>query len=125
MNAVEQMQATLDDNKQKMPEGAYLKLCNCVKELHHVTKLYEVTYYELYTEDGACGIFSEKHVRIMPQVDDFQPYNLGSAILSRGKLPRAEDGGVPALDSVPFEMNGNYFVITDCKRYLKRPAEDA
>jgi hypothetical protein len=54
-----------------------------------------------------------------------QPYNLGSAILSRGKLPRAEDGGVPALDSVPFEMNGHYFVITDCKRYLKRPAEDA
>jgi hypothetical protein len=125
MNAVEQIQATLDDNKQKMPEGAYLKLCNCVKELHPLTKLYEVTYYELYTENDECGMFMDKHVHIMPQIDDFQPYNLGSWILKHGKLPRAEDGGVPALDSVPFEMNGHYFVITDCKRYLKRPAEDA
>ena len=124
MNAVEQMQATLDDNQQKMPEGAYLKLCNCVKELHHVTKLYEVTYYEIYTEGDECGMFMDKHVRIMPQVDEFR-HHIWPSILKLGKLPRAQDGGVPALDSVPFEMNGHYFVITDCKRYLKRPAEDA
>ena len=31
----------------------YLKLCNCVKELHAVTKLYEVTYYEIsYNSEG-------------------------------------------------------------------------
>eukprot|EP01048_Picozoa_sp_COSAG05_P024901 COSAG05_NODE_6079_length_1025_cov_1.855292_2_plen_126_part_00 len=125
MNAVEQMQATLDESQQEMPEGVYLKLCNCVKELHRVTKLYEVTYYEIYTEDDIGGMFMEKHVRIMPQVDDFHWHRLGSMILKHGKLPRAQDGGVPALDSVPFEMNGHYFVITDCKRYLKRPAEDA
>ena len=123
MDAVEQMQATLDVFQREMPEGAYLKLCNCAKELHHVTKLYEVTYYEIYSDDG--DMYSEKHVRIMPQVDDFRAYNLGSMILKHGKLPRAEDGGVPPLDSTPFEMNGHYFVITDCKRYLKRPAEDA
>jgi hypothetical protein len=39
MNAVEQTQATLDQFQQEIPEGAYLKMCNCVKELHHVTKL--------------------------------------------------------------------------------------
>ena len=44
MDAVEQMQATLDVFQREMPEGAYLKLCNCAKELHHVTKLYEVTW---------------------------------------------------------------------------------
>jgi hypothetical protein len=123
MDAIQTMQATLDEFQQEMPEGAYLKLCNCVKELHAVTKLYEVTYYEIYSEQG--HMYDSKHVRIMPQVDDFRPYNLGSAILKSGKLPRAEDGGVPALQSTPFEMNGRYFVITDCKRYLKRLAEDA
>eukprot|EP01047_Picozoa_sp_COSAG01_P033354 COSAG01_NODE_2448_length_7682_cov_10.409600_12_plen_105_part_00 len=81
-------------------------------------------YYEIYSEpDG--NMYSDKHVRIMPQVDDFRAYNLSSDILSRGKLPRAEDGGVPTLESTPFEMNGHYFVITDCNRYLKRLAEDA
>ena len=123
MDAMQTMQATLDEFQQEMPEGAYLKLCSCVKELHHVIKLYQVTYYEIYSEDG--HMYHDKHVRIMPQVDDFQPYNLGSCILQRGKLPRGENGRVPALDSVPFEMNGHYFVITDCKRYLKRLAEDA
>ena len=81
-------------------------------ELHPLTKLYQVTFYEISGEDE--DMYSEKHVRIMPQVDDFKPFNLGSDILSNEKLPRAEDGGVPALDSVPFEMNRHYFVITDC-----------
>jgi hypothetical protein len=123
MDAMQTMQATLDEFQQEMPEGAYLKLCNCVKELHHVTKLYEVTYYEIYSEEG--HMYQDKHVRIMPQVDVFRPFNLGSMILKHGKLPRAEDGGVPPLESTPFEMNGHCFVITDCKRYLKRIAEDA
>jgi hypothetical protein len=123
MDAIQTMQATLDQFQHEMPEGAYLKLCNCAKELHHVTKLYEVIYYEIYSEDGQ--LYHDKHVRIMPQEDDFQPLNLGPAIVGHGKLPRAEDGGVPTLQSTPFEMNGRYFVITDCKRYLKRLAEDA
>ena len=123
MNAVEQMQATLDECQQEMPDGAYLRLCNCVKDLHHITKLYEVTYYEISSDEGV--MFSNKHVRIMPQEDDFQPLNLGPMIVARGKLPRAEDGGVPTLQSTPFQFNGRYFVITDCKRYLKRLAEDA
>jgi len=66
MDAVQTMQATLDEFRQEMPEGAYLKMCNCAKELHHVTKLYEVTYYEIYTDDK---MYSNKHVRIVPEDD--------------------------------------------------------
>jgi hypothetical protein len=122
MDAVRTMQATLDQFQHEMPEGAYLKLCNCAKELHAVTKLYEVTYYEFYSEDGQVEY--NEHVRIMPQEDDFQPLNWGPAIVAHGKLPRDENGSV-TLQSTPFEFNGRYFVITDCKRYLKRLAEDA
>eukprot|EP01047_Picozoa_sp_COSAG01_P051411 COSAG01_NODE_5302_length_4350_cov_31.768055_4_plen_132_part_00 len=131
MDAMETMQATLDEFQQEMPEGAYLKLCNCVKELHHLTKLYEVTFYEIYYNSEGGYMQSRCHVRIMVQDDDFQPGRalfgavLGKEILTRGKLPRAEDGRVPTLQSTPFELNGHYFVITHIKRYLKRLAEDA
>ena len=48
-----------------------------------------------------------------------------ACILSNGKVTRADDGGVPTLDPTPFEMHGNYFVMRDCKRYLKCLADDA
>eukprot|EP01047_Picozoa_sp_COSAG01_P134205 COSAG01_NODE_64303_length_277_cov_0.573034_1_plen_50_part_01 len=46
----------------------------------------------------------------MPEDDEFQPNNKGPMILYYGKLPRAEDGWVPTLDSTPFQMNGHIFV---------------
>ena len=76
----------------------------------------------------------------MPQKDDFHAGRassvvLGKEILTRGELPRAEDGGVPPLPSAPIAhfkssdeaLHGyvdRYFVITDCKRYLKRLVDD-
>ena len=33
MNALKQLQATLDDHKEQMPEGVYLQMCNRTKEM--------------------------------------------------------------------------------------------
>ena len=34
--SLEQLQATLDEHKQNMPEGTYLSLCNLSKDVHEL-----------------------------------------------------------------------------------------
>lgn len=36
MDALEHLQATLDDQKDDLSDGDYLKMCNCCEELHAV-----------------------------------------------------------------------------------------
>ena len=55
MNTVAEMQSTLDEHKEALPNGAYVQLCNGLKQLHSVTKLYIVKYCEVTLEDPGDG----------------------------------------------------------------------
>lgn len=47
--SLQQLQAILDDNKQDIPEGVYLSLCNNLKELHEAAEgIYIVQYFEYF-----------------------------------------------------------------------------
>ena len=53
-------------------EGVYLDACNALKELHSLSKLYKVTYYEFVVELGDHGpvVSSKLRTRILSRDDD-------------------------------------------------------
>eukprot|EP01045_Picozoa_sp_COSAG04_P032032 COSAG04_NODE_6143_length_1398_cov_11.665331_1_plen_227_part_00 len=54
-NPVAEMQSTLDDHKQALPNGAYVQLCNTLKDLHSLTNIYTVKYCEVKLEGATLS----------------------------------------------------------------------
>eukprot|EP01045_Picozoa_sp_COSAG04_P043869 COSAG04_NODE_14599_length_562_cov_0.719222_2_plen_122_part_00 len=78
MNTIAEMQGTLDEHKEALPTGAYVQLCNGLKQLHSVTKLYTVKYCEVTLEDHGDG---ER-----PGLS----YHTASCIMRTGEQPRMD-----------------------------------
>ena len=123
MNTVAEMQSTLDEHKEALPNGAYVQLCNGLKTLHSVTNLYTIIYAEFLPDDR--GVIYQKRVRIIEQGDMELPDNCGcamqwSSIFSAWRLPRE----LPAAYA-PFHTDTHsYVIVLAIEPYLKRAREE-
>ena len=105
----------------------YLNACNALKELHSLSKLYKVTYYEFQAELGDQGpvVSSMLRTRILSRDDydaDRNQYLVGSwqYTLDRGSLPHDMTG--LSLHN-PFAMGDGRGMVIECVPYLKRQRE--
>ena len=110
MDAMQTMQATLDQFQHEMPEGAYLKLCACAKELHAVTKLYEVTYYEIYYDSDDGRMYHDKHVRLCMHHDRWDVHHLPTVPQSQN-LPSS--GSLRTLTLSGIKRHNSLFCAED------------
>ena len=106
-------------------EGVYLNACEALKEIHSLSNLYKVSYYEFVAERGEHGLVvsSRKRVRIMPRDDDHADVRNWSYALDRGSLPHDMTHLAAALNN-PFGLGDNVGIVTEVAPYLKRSRED-
>ena len=55
MNSITEIQDTLDEHKQSLPDSVYLRLCNQMKELYNqeTDRLHQV-YFSPFVRKGIC-----------------------------------------------------------------------
>ena len=78
MNTIAELQDTLDEHKDALPNGAYVQLCDGLKRLHSLTKLYIVKYCEVTLADHEDGG--------RPGLS----YHTASCIMRTGERPRMD-----------------------------------
>ena len=119
--------------REDVPENVYLDACNALKELHSLSKLYKVTYYEFVAEEGIGDhgpvVSSRKRVRIMPCDDEKDEVGHWRYVLDHGSLPHDMTYLSPELNK-PFVMDhhgpargSREGIVTECVPYLKRQRE--
>ena len=121
------LQVAIDQfgDHEDIQENVYLDACNALKELHSLSKLYRVTYYEFVAELGDHGpvVSSRKRVRIMPRDDEQDEVGNWSYVLDHGSLPH--DMTNLSINN-PFVMDDagtTRGIVTECVPYLKRQRE--
>ena len=117
---VHEMQDAIDEHKESLGDGAYVLLCNSLKELHKATALRRVYYYEFSPGLAAAGVVCRKNVRIMEVSDVECQFPWGFAF---------EDSSLPTDMSlcpvhVPFSMGNSQYMVEGIEPYLKRSRED-
>ena len=55
MNTLAELQDTLDEHKEALPNGAYVQLCDGLKRLHSLTDLYIVRYCQVDLSNNPRG----------------------------------------------------------------------
>ena len=117
---VHEMQDAIDEHKESLGDGAYVLLCNSLKELHKATALRRVYYYEFSSVDGLAGVVGIPHVRIM-EVSDVECQFPWKHAFEDSTLPT--DMGLSPLH-VPFSMGNSKYMVMSIEPYLKRSRED-
>ena len=124
MDTLQDMQAVLDDHKEALGDGAYLRLSDGLKQLHSVTKLFIITYGEFAAEtsdDGAGPSVSFRtKTRIMRKGDAPDRTNW-SQVFYRNELP-ADHTNLKLHD--PFHSGNKVIVVFSVEPYLKRGRDD-
>ena len=120
-NLVHEMQDAIDERKESLGDGAYLLLCNSLKELHKATALRLVVYYEFSRGLADAGVVRRKNMRIM-EVSDVECQCSWKNAFETSTLPT--DMGMSPL-RVPFSMGNSQCMVMSIEPYLKRSREEA
>ena len=127
VDPLRRLQVAIDQlgDHEDIQENVYLDACNALKELHSLSKLYRVTYYEFAAVLGDHGpvVEARKRVRIMPRDEHSLPdVRNWSYPLDHGSLPR-DMTRLPLNE--PFGLGDYRGIVTECVPYLKRRREGA
>ena len=123
------IQNIIDEKREALGDGAYVKLCNAIKELHPLTRLYKVTYLEFYLfyegeREDKPTVLWRRRTRIMPRQGsdgNMIPTCDWCYVFPRSQLPH-DMSRLPMNE--PFEQDGNQLVVTAVEPYLKRARDD-